>query len=681
MNDERMRLGRSAARLVLGCLLICFGLAGCAEGPSASADEAGEEGSGATAEQAPRGASRAIPTAGTLGVEFGTQGAADTIPRAITIDFDHDIVDSTGGLLNDDTEVSIEPSIPGRWDYADRDRIAFVPSAPFEPGTSYTVTLTSVGLERGDSTGGQERLEPRTPWSHTYRMPEFELVEMTTPAVTQSSGTARVDLIFSAAVDASQLHEKTRWTVDGEPVGFVDFKVPPPGHIVHVELSHSSLRREDGYVDIAVELESGVEMASAPDHTAPSARRSATTHYGERVFIKRMLVQEGVDGHYIYVICDDDSLGGKDVYFRDLHGYHDYRLSRRCTPDVASARDFIDVHPKTDFEIAPASGGFQLRGDFARDHYTVRIKSGLRTVDGGLLAKTQELSQRIGPRSSVAAIVGDGRYIPPEAWDNLAIRHRNVEDLKVSVRHVPRENMVFWMTGRREDAGKRTSNLVGETTVRLHGKPDVVGSRFLDLGSIVGERKPGLYEVNISGENGARDTARLLLTDINLLAKRSAAAPGEKWSDEVFVWALDMHTGEPKRDVRVKLVRPSGYAMARCRTDRDGACRLRVPSKDVDPTAPVALVATDRDDMTFLKYDEVRTRVAGADVGGEPYLSKRPYHAAVYGDRDLYRPAEAVHLVGVLREKGQRSVGEGVPVEYELHDARGRLAQSGVIDT
>jgi hypothetical protein len=422
-------------------------------------------------------------------------------------------------------------------------------------------------------------------------------------------------------------------------------------------------------------------MVSSPDHTAPGAQRKATAHYGEPMSIKNMLVQEGVDGHYIYVICHDEAVDGEDVYFRDLHGYSDYRLSRRCTPDVDSAEAFIEIYPETDFEIAPASGGFQLRGDFGRDYYTVRIKTGLRTVDGGLLNKTSELSRRIGPRSSVAEIVGEGRYIPREAWDNLAIRHRNVEDLRVSIRHVPRENMVFWMTGGREDAGKRTSNLVGQTTVRLHGKPDVVGSRFLDLGSIVGERKPGLYEINISGENGASDTARLLLTDINLLAKRSASAPGETWSDEVFVWALDMHTGKPRRDVRVKLVRPSGYAVARCRTDRDGACRLRVPSRDVDPSAPVALVATDRDDMTFLKYDEVRTRVAGADVGGEPYLSERPYHAAVYGDRDLYRPAETVHLVGVLRAKGQRSVGDGVPVEYELHDARGRLAKSGVVDT
>ncbi len=675
----------AAARAVLASLVIALAGVGCAEGPDASADEVSDATKFDPGPSTVPGASRAIPTAGTLGVEFGTEGPEGTIPSAITVDFDHRIVDRPTNALDDDTEVRIEPHVDGRWRFAAPDRLQFTPSTPFEPDTEYTVILSSVGLERGDGDGedggASARLEPRTPWKHSYRMPEFELLEMTTPVVDSDEGNAWVDLIFSAGVTTEQLNQKARWTIDGMPVGFVSYETDSSGRIVRVELIHSSLRRGDGYVDVGLELDAGVEMAALPDQTAPATTREATGEYGARVSIKRILVEEGVDGHYFYVICDDAAVDGDDVYFRNLHGYHDYRVSRRCTPDVASAREHIQITPKTDFEIAPASGGFQIRGDFQREGYTLRISSGLRTVDGGLFHQTRQLFRRIGPRSSVAEIVGEGRYIPPEAWDNLAIRHRNVDELEVEIRHVPRENLVFWMTGRRENAGERTSNLVGKTTVGLHGKPDQVGSRFLDIGSIVGERKPGLYQVKISSEHGASDTARLLLTDINLLAKRSAAAPGETWSDEVFVWALDMHTGKPRRDVRIKLVRPSGYAMARCRTDRFGACRLRVPSKDVDPTAPVALVASDRDDLTFLKYDEVRTRVTGADVSGEPYLSKRSYRAAVYGDRDLYRPAETIHMVGVIRKDGQRTVGSGLPVEYELHDARGRLADSGVLDT
>ena len=511
-------------------------------------------------------------------------------------------------------------------------------------------------------------------------MPDFELLDVTTPVSDPRYGIADVDLRFSAPVRLESLREHASWKVEGRPISRVNYEIKDSRHLVHVTLTHSVFDRETGHADVELRLDPGVQMDEDPSILAGAATHEATVRKGERVSISNIVVKEGIDGYFFYVICDDESVGGDQVFFNNLHGYHDYRLSRRCTPDLDSAKRSIHIEPDVDFRIAPASGGFQIRGNFERDQYTVRIESGLRTVDGGLLQKTAERFEQIGPRSSVAEIVGEGRYIPRQAWDNLAIRHRNVDSLNVQIRHVPRENLIFWMSGHNEDANRRTSNLVGETTLELYGKPDEVGSRFIDIGSIVGEQKPGLYEISLSG-GGATDTARLLLTDINLLAKRSAASPGSTWSDEVFVWALDMHTGKPKRDVRVKVVRPSGYAMARCRTDSEGACRMQVESDHADDTAPFAVVASDREDVTFLKYEEVKTRIDGADVGGEPYLSDVPYRGAIYGDRDLYRPADEVHVVGILRKNGQESVGRGLPVEFELHDARGRLADTGVLDT
>lgn len=100
-----------------GLVLICslaVGV-GCSEGPTASANHSESVEEPISPGQTRQGASSAIPTAGTLGLTFGTGGPAGTIPRSIHVNFDHNIVDGANSRINEDTEVRIEPQIDGRW--------------------------------------------------------------------------------------------------------------------------------------------------------------------------------------------------------------------------------------------------------------------------------------------------------------------------------------------------------------------------------------------------------------------------------------------------------------------------------------------------------------------------------------------------------------------------------------
>jgi uncharacterized protein YfaS (alpha-2-macroglobulin family) len=631
-----------------------------------------------------------MPTAASLGVDFKTDSASEIVPKSFVVEFSHDIAARDGRELNGDTEVAIEPELAGHWSFEKRDQLVFVPAEQLEPGATYKVSVKSLGVERfkeNDEDIELTRLDLDDAWSHTYELPPFELVQMMTPVVVTDKKIAQVDLLFSAPVDADEVEKYANWRVNGTVLYKAKYTRGDKPNVVHVRLEHSGFSKERGYASVELSLAGGLPFDDAAKIRAPAANAHKSVVFGERIEIHNVALEEGVDGFYIYVICDDGAVSGDDVYFRDVIGYRDYRVSRRCTPDIESAKSHIEIEPKVDFDIAPAAAGFQIRGDFEPDDYTIRLRPGLRTIDGGVLDKVREHNHSVGQRSSVVQIVGEGRYIPPEAWDNLALRHRNVDELEIEVRHVPRDNLVFWMSGYRETADNRTSNLVGTTTLTPTGKDDQVGTTFVDIGDVVGKRKPGVYEIQVSDKGSNKnDTARLLLTDINLLAKRSAPKPAQdgsasSWSDEVFVWAIDMHSSKPKSGVSIKLVRPSGFVMAKCKTGRTGSCRLDVPSKDVDPTAPFALIASKGNDVTYLKYGELETRITGADTGGEPFLSPQPYRAAVYGDRDLYRPAEEVHLVGVLREHDQRAPKAGLPVEYELHDARGRMAKQGVVET
>ncbi|MFW5966617.1 MAG: alpha-2-macroglobulin family protein, partial [Persicimonas sp.] len=641
------------------------------------------------------------PSPSKLEPSFETRGSSGVVPDKLVVKFDRDVVTEAGIDANDETEISLEPDIEGSWRFEDRDELVFTPDEAIPPGEDIDVELRSVGFETYErSDDGEftrvdiERLEPSSAWTHTYEIPDFELQEVTTPSASAGTDVVKVGLLFTAAVDPSTLDEYARWRIDGERVeGPVTFESGSSEYVVYATVRHAGFEEERGDANLELTLDEGLPYAHDDAIRAGATTREAEIAFGEPIEIEHTTVEEGVDGHYLYVICHDPEAGSRET-FHNVIGYRDFNVSSRCTPNADTVERFIDIEPEVDFEIAPATAGFQLRGDFEQRTYNVRFRPGLSTVDGGYLDEVFEREFEVEERSPIVQIVGEGRYIPPEAWDNLAIRHRNVDELTVEVRHVPPENLHFWMSDHREQADNRTSNLVGETTFKSGGEEDEMKTQFIDLDDIVGERKPGLYDVRLEeggddddrphhhrGRDQTRDEARLVLTDLNLLAKRSAAGPDRAWSEEVVVWALDIESGEPRPGVDVELVRPSGFKMGECTSGEDGSCRIDVPDRDTDPTPPFALIASDDDDVSYLKYDDVETRLTDVDTSGDPYRTKRPYEATVYGDRDMYRPGETVNLVGVLREENAGAPDEGLPVEYELFDARDRKVDDGVEKT
>ena len=136
-----------------------------------------------------------------------------------------------------------------------------------------------------------------------------------------------------------------------------------------------------------------------------------------------------------------------------------------------------------------------------------------------------------------------------------------------------------------EAADVRDSNLIAERSLPLRGEVDRPTTSYLDLGSFVPSQTRGLLELAVNA-HGASDTARVLLTDLHLIAKRSA-------SGAVDVWALDIDNLTPQRGVEIRLLRKSGYVLSVCRTENDGYCRV-TPAADgsLDQSPPFALTAT-----------------------------------------------------------------------------------------
>lgn len=649
------RLARPAFLL---SLLAALALAACAPEPSSSPPTAEPAAAAEAADLAPR---------------IRAEGATGAVPDKLVIQFPRPVFDYTQYSHDfDEGLLTVEPPVDGQLSLQNPNTLFFQPAAGFEPGTRYQVSLTAV-----EGKDGMLRPAEGSSWSAEFTTPAFEFVRLSLVDVQATNREAQVDLVFTGAVDPQEVRGNARFELVDEGdrstrVADVRFSQGRESHVVAAYLPNRGLT-PGTRLDLV--LDEGVR--SRVDREIRAVSASASIHFGRAPIIKMVDVYraESDSGFYLQVICDDEAVEDQyDFGFWDEIRQKYWQVSQRCIPDDELAREEIHFEPRVDFSISPSRGGFRIFGDFTRGDYQLAMNAGLRTVDGGVLPNRFETRFEVPQRRPRVAFVSQGRYLPRDAWQLLPVKHLNVAQAHLAIRHVPPENLIFWMSDDEDEtADERESNLIVKKTLPLAGETDVESTSYLDLSTYVPADVRGLLELEVSG-GGSSDKARILLTDLHLVAKRTG-------DGEVAVWALDMHSLEPVKNVDVRLVRKSGFVMAACDTGGQGACRLRPAADDPDPSPPFALVASRADDLTYLKFADLKAEVQEERIAGEPYRGGRKYRASVYTERGVYRPGETAHIAAIVRGEDDAAPPGGMPVRTALVDPRGKTLRTHTLET
>ncbi len=511
------------------------------------------------------------------------------------------------------------------------------------------------------------------------------------------SGAAAVDLVFTGPPDPESLLGTTNVLLEGTAVEVTLSPRPDDPSTIQARFALDG----EGWTGLAlarvtVHLDEGTRCAGNPALLAPSAHLSVDLVTKiPPVSLRTASVHESDDGHYLQVLCQDHSLEQSWSTYREGGRW---TLSQRCMPDLEAGLAGIRVEPPTPLQITATRGGFLIYGDFERGPLGLVIEAGTRTLDGGRFVHEERIELEIPELTPRLSFLSQGRYLPRGALERLGIRHRNVQRARLEVRHVPTENLVFWMSGR-EPTDRRSSNRVLLERIDLDGEQDREHTTWLDLDQRLPSAKNGLYEITLhaldpdedeANEHDhwwyggrfheARASARVLMTDMQLVAKRMATVPGDPWASELMVWALDTHGAGLLQDVDMELVRPSGTAMGRCTTDSRGGCRIHVARDAVEPEPPFAIVARRGSDVSYLTFEDLALEPHG-DVHGEPFLAESQVRAAAWTDRGVYRPGDDVHVAAILRGIDDLAPPAGLPVTMIVQDPRGQQLRRWVLET
>lgn len=592
-------------------------------------------------------------------------------PYEIVAQFARRIVDDTMlGEVGDGTVFSVTPEVAGTVVWRTPQTLVFTPTGLIPSDARFTAALKS--LETRDGV-----FKPADgAWSTSFATPTAQVLgvrlvrnEKQTPYRRAPYQEVVLALDFSGPVSVAQAIAGTSVRFNGRPI-VPQVRSSPEPHQLRLELT---VPKADPGSTIRVDVAPGVRMGETEMQAFGETLTLSAT---PSMDVAAVRVGEGSAGFHIDVICDDRSVGGRQ-WWHDETSYDWYEVSSRCMPTADAAAAAITVDPAVPFTVVPARHGFRILGDFSRGATSVRI-DGLTTRDGGVLTGVVRAAISVPVRSPQVSFSTKGRYLPKSAWKSLALRHLNVDEVELTVRHVPRRNLVFWLSGDEERADQRTSDVLLRKRLAVRGDTDVETTSSVDVRGLVPDAGAGVYELHVAAE-GQADASRLLVTDLQLVAKTSATHPDEPFGRTIPVWALDAHTTKPKSGVEIEAVRRSGAVMASCTTGGDGGCVLSLVTDGPDTSRPVALIAHTADDLTYLKFDDLRIEPTEAQVAGEPYLSETPYRVAAWTDRGVYRPGETLHFAAIVRNADHQAPPAEMPISLEALDPRGNAVRSRTV--
>jgi uncharacterized protein YfaS (alpha-2-macroglobulin family) len=608
-----------------------------------------------------------------LGPVIHELGPENSVPTSIVIQLATPIIDrSDVGQATTKTIVKLTPAVAGAISYTGVSELMFTPHRPFAFDTTYKVELAAVETRDGvleqppnDQWGDR--------WNYSFKTPKFAFLGWAPTDLELTKNIANMEITFSGALLPNVARAAMTFTIDGKAATNISVL---PSHQPNVVL----IQIKDARIKLGAKLGVAIkkELASVLGATLGEAAKAEFQVSNDKaISIKTISVVEGATGFYVEVVCDDKAAeeGNRSWYEGD--GY--YNLSQRCQLADASRISFTPAVKKV--YVTSSRAGFRIFGDFKRGVYKLKIAGGATSVDGGVLLSAYNRTFSVSARKPQLSFQGNGRYLPRSVWNNLGIKHLNVEAVNLVVRHVPAENLVFWLGNESSEAAdERTSNVILKKELPLRGGADEQTTSWIDVGTLLPRSTKGVLELRLAGV-GTNATSRLLLTNMSLVAKKTST-PDKPWLQRVQVWALDMDTNELLGDVEISLVRKSGKTVARCTTGSGSGCVMQTKEDgDPDTAEPFALIARKGEDLTYIRYADLRADVVESSTSGVPYVAATPYRGTVFSDRGVYRPGDTAHITAIVRDGKDKAPDQALPVDVKLVDPRAKVAKKLTLKT
>ncbi|QMU29234.1 alpha-2-macroglobulin family protein [Adhaeribacter radiodurans] len=367
-------------------------------------------------------------------------------------------------------------------------------------------------------------------------------------------------------------------------------------------------------------------------------------------------------------------------------------------------RELVKLRPEYAFTVEEMEGGFVLQGNLPQQTtYDLVISKNLTGLEGAKLG--QEYVHPISfasVRPGIAFANTRSVYLSSQGARNIALNINKIPRFKVSIGKIYENNILRALQegkmyeGEYDEAADEyyssSSYPVNETNgttifereyetnnLRKQGNSYLLNLNLDDL-DFDSEFK-GLYVLTVTSteQKWLRDSKLISVSDIGLIAKQG--------KNDVIVFANSIREAKVQSGVEVRFISTSNQVIYKGTTDKDGVVRFANIDKQAPDFKLGLVTARLGQDFTYLPYSQTQVNTSRFEVGGKR-LNDIPYDAFIYGDRDLYRPGDVIHLNTVVRTPTWKTVA-GLPIKLKLllpngkeyRSAKAKLNQSGAAES
>ena len=545
------------------------------------------------------------------------------------------------------------PAVKGRFKWTAPDELVFSPLQPFAPSTDFQAELTA-NLFRHTTT--------------KYKIPADQIIRFHTPYLELAEARAfwarnennpdeleaRLALNFNYPVVPAQLTHRLH-VFNGTVEVPAEVVSGNAGETMGVRLKNNTALKEDALP---------LRLRIAPGLT------TVGSSYGTKSAIENEILLPSRKYLQISEVTAGIENGQEQIFVATTQPIKTDNLY-----------DLIKIQPQVSFSVEEQAGGFVIKGNIPQENtYNLVISKNLTGLAGAKLG--QDYSHTISfaaVRPGISFANGKSIYLSRQGARNIALNVVQVPRIKVSIGKVYENNILRVLREgvqyegqydeETEEYNSRTYYPVDETNGRTIfereydtkslGKQGNTRLLHLNLNDLDFDSEfKGLYVLTVTSTDKKWLGASKLLSvsDIGLIAKQG--------KNEVTVFANSIRTAQVQPGVDIRFISTNNQVVYQATTDKDGVARLTDMEKNA-PDFKVGMITARLDqDFTYLPYQQTQVNTSRFEVGGKR-LNDLPYDAYIYGDRNLYRPGDVVHVNTIVRTPTWETVA-GLPIKIKL---------------
>lgn len=590
--------------------------------------------------------------------------------------FNREVVpESRVGVWDTTQYLILEPPTPGRFKWTKTNELMFSPLNGFQASADYKVKLSDQLLDLGveDAITGISNEEI------TFHTPYLDIIGASTfwDKDNRGNAQARVRLQFNHAINPGELSGLLSVKMDGKEVTY-NVTSQQKTREVDLVVVPGKIKGSDN-LTLSFEVKPGLACAESDWKTKDPLKYVAEFPAANLLAITSVETES------------DGEKGSVFIY------------TTQALPASGLAQ-YISVSPEVSYTVQATDNGVRLQGSFeAGSTYTLKVSRSLTGVLGSKLEQDYEQTFAFDAAGEIIAFMHPkGQYLPGAGSQSLGIRINGVDKVHVRVLKVYENNLISFFRSSRYDYNydyeydsetgdyyswryydvSSVGDVIVDETFEVNSLPRTQGGRLLDLNYLAKRRDyAGIYVVEVFAENKLwiRDSKVLSVSDIGLIARHG--------KNDIWVFANSIRTAQPISGLEVNLVSTNNQQVYTATTDADGLAVF----KDLGTKAPdfrvTMVTAHQGTDFNYLYFPESGVETSRFEVGGK-FTSDRTYDAFIYGDRDLYRPGDSVHVNSIVRTFEWDMVGDmpvtltvTLPTGREMTTLRGTLDDQGAFAT